>query len=122
MRATPLLLGYLLSLGAIANATAAGTTATSSMGTGTSGSSYSGTSHTAEHSASHDTSPVSGDALSIPRGASGSSGSSSSSHASSSSSASDDAPAHMGGSDATSGDSSRSSGLGWQSLLPGSIQ
>jgi hypothetical protein len=119
MRAIPLLLGCLLGLGAIANAVAAGTTAAG--GNMSASSSYNCTNHTDERSASHDSSSASGDAFAIPRGASGSTGSSSHSHTSSSSSSSDEGSMHMSGGDA-GGTSSHSSGLSWQSLLPGSIQ
>jgi hypothetical protein len=118
MRATPLLLGCLLGLGAIANATATGTTAASSM---SASSGYNCTNHAGDRSASHDNSSTNGDAFNIPRGASRSSGSSSHDHAPSSSNSSDDAPVHMGD-DASGGSSSHGSGLSWQSLLPGSIQ
>jgi hypothetical protein len=108
MRAVPLLLGCLLGLGAIANATAAGTTAAGSMGAA-SGTSYNCNQHAAEHS------------FNIPRGASGSS-SAPGNIRPSGSSTSGDAPSHMDGGESSGSGSSRSSGLGWQSLLPGSIQ
>ncbi|QRN52972.1 hypothetical protein [Dyella caseinilytica] len=119
MRATPLLLGCLLGLVTIADATAAGTTAASG---GSASSGYNCTDHAGDRSTSHETSAASGDAFNIPRGASHSTGSTSHDHASSSSTSTDDAPMHMGGGDAASGSSSHSSGLSWQSLLPGSIQ
>jgi hypothetical protein len=120
MRATPLLLGCLLGLGAIANAMAAGTTAASGMGS--TGSSYNCTDHSAEHGTDHQTSSASGDALNIPRAASHAAVSPS--NRSSSANATDDSPVHAsGGGDVPSENSSRgSSGLSWQSLLPGSIQ
>jgi hypothetical protein len=119
MRAIPLLLGCLLSLGAIANATAAGTTAAASMGKATS---YNCTSHSADASPSHDSTATSGDAFNIPHSSNGSTGSSSRTHPSASPTNTDDTPVHMGGGDATNGNASHSSGLSWQSLLPGSIQ
>ncbi|QAU23791.1 hypothetical protein EO087_07170 [Dyella sp. M7H15-1] len=121
MRSTPLLLGCLLSFCAVTNATAAGTLAANGMNAG---SGYHCTDHSAEPSTHHDNSSVSGDAMSILRsGKSSSTDSSSNNHASSSNDSADDAPVHMSGSDTSSdGGSPHSSGLGWQSLLPGSIQ
>ena len=118
MRATSLLLGCMLSLGAIANAAATGTTAGSSM---SGAASYNCDNHAdTSHAASHDSASVSGDALSIPR-SSTAAGSSSSNHTSTTSG--DEATSHIGGGgDASSGSASHSAGLGWQSLLPGSIQ
>lgn len=121
MRAISSLLVCLLGLGFVANATAAGTAAATSMSAGCIG--HGGS---AEHgSSSRDASPYNGDALSVPRT------SSSSSHASSSSNRSgnaggnsmDDNPTRFSNGDSTpDGSSHGSSGLSWQSLLPGSIQ
>ncbi|GAB2586278.1 hypothetical protein ISP15_11900 [Dyella jejuensis] len=116
MRAIPLLLGYLLSFGAIANATASSMTADGGMGAAGSAS----TDHNSDHGASHGSSSASGDALNIPH--SGASTPSGNSRSASGASTTDDTPAHFGGDDASPGGVSHGSGLGWQSLLPGSIQ
>lgn len=120
MRATSLLLGCLLSLGAIANATAAGTIATGGGGSGSSASENC-TSHAADHStASHDNSSGnSGDAFNLPHGTSAAS-SATHNRAAAAGSSSDDNSVHMSGGDGDG--SSHGSGLSWQSLLPGSIQ
>ncbi|RDS82851.1 hypothetical protein DWU98_06830 [Dyella monticola] len=124
MRATSLLLGCLLSLGAVAQAVAAGAPATGdvSASTGCTGHGNS------DHGSGHETSASNGDGLNISRSTSAvsSSSSSSSTHGSSSTNSTmDDAPAHFGGSDTSPDGASHSSGpsgLSWQSLLPGSIQ
>ncbi|RDS82676.1 hypothetical protein [Dyella psychrodurans] len=113
MRATPLLLASVLSLGTIASASATGTSTA-----GTSG--YNCTNQSGERSASRESASTGGDTLNIPR-ASSATRSATSSHASSSSST-DESATHLSGADATSSGSAHSSGLGWQSLLPGSIQ
>ncbi|GLQ47890.1 hypothetical protein GCM10007862_29410 [Dyella lipolytica] len=118
MRAIPLLLGCLLSVGAIANATATGTKAAGGI---SATSAYNCTDQSAGHATSHDTTSANGDALNIPRAGS-TAGSSGSIHASSPRSSTEDSPAHAAA-DALPGNTSHgSSGLGWQSLLPGSIQ
>jgi hypothetical protein len=117
MRAVPLLLIVLLSLGVIAHATAAETAAADNM------SSNEGSSHASDRAAGRETSSSSGDAMNIPRSGARRSVPSNSSRTNSSSSSADDTPTHFGDSDTSPDGSSRgSSGLGWQSLLPGSIQ
>ncbi|HUA80609.1 MAG TPA: hypothetical protein VL997_09575 [Dyella sp.] len=120
MRATTLLLGCLLSLGAIANVAATGTAAASvNAGAGCTGHGSS------DRSGGHDTSSSSnGDSVNVSRSNGSSSVPSSNAHAAgTANSTMDDSPAHLGGGDATPDGSSRgSSGLSWQSLLPGSIQ
>jgi hypothetical protein len=117
MRATPLLLGCLLSFGAIANATAGGVAAASTMSTA---SSCSCTNQSSGHAVSHEASSSNGDALNIPHSVTPSVSSSRST--STSSSSTDESTTHLGGSDTIPTGSSHGSGLSWQSLLPGSIQ
>jgi len=124
MRATSLLLGCLLSFGAVAQAMAAGTPASSDMSAST-GCTGHGNS---DHGSGHETSAANGEGLNLSSRSSStasSSTSSSSTHGSSSNNSTmDDAPAHLGGDTSPDGASHSSgpSGLSWQSLLPGSIQ
>jgi hypothetical protein len=116
MRATPLIIASLLSLGTFASAMAMGTSAAGTAGAN----GYNCTNQSIDHAASHESASTGGDALNIPH-ASNSVRTSSTSH-SASSNTTDENSSHFGGSDATSSGSAHSSGLGWQSLLPGSIQ
>lgn len=119
MRATSLLYGCLLSLGAVANAAATGGSAAASSMNASAGCTHNGSS---EHGSSHDTSAASGDSLNVPHSAATSSPSSNHRSGNANSNV-DDSPARFGGADnAPDGSSHGSSGLGWQSLLPGSIQ
>jgi hypothetical protein len=120
MRAISSLLVCLLGLGFVADATAAGSAAAASMSAGCTG--HGGS---AEHGSSSRDASYNGDALNVPRT------SSSSSHASSPSNRAgntggnsmDDNPTRFSNGDSTpDGSSHGSSGLSWQSLLPGSIQ
>jgi hypothetical protein len=118
MRATPLLLGCLLGLGAIATAAANGS---SVAGIGSSaGSSYNCNHQSPEHSSNHDmVAPSGGDALGVSHASAVPS--SPSSHPSSASNSSESDVIHVSD-DASPNHSSHGSGLSWQSLLPGSIQ
>jgi hypothetical protein len=113
MRATSLILASVLSLGTIASATATG-----SSKAGTAG--YNCTNQAGERSASHESASTGGDTLNLPRP--GSNNSSATTSRATGSGNTDENATHFGGSDATSSGSAHSSGLGWQSLLPGSIQ
>jgi hypothetical protein len=119
MRATALMLGCLLSLATLANAKAAGVSAAN------------GSAGCRDHasldragSSSHEAGAASGDALARHGSGSAAAPSSSDSHSGGSSGrAMDDSSTRFGGGDTSpDGSSHGSSGLGWQSLLPGSIQ
>jgi hypothetical protein len=118
MRATPLLLGCLLGLGAIATAAANGSSMTNALGT-SSGTGYNCNGQS-EHGNGHDeAASTGGDALNVSHGSATSS--SPSNHPSSANrSPENDVPRF--GEDASPNHSSHGSGLSWQSLLPGSIQ
>ncbi|GLQ90620.1 hypothetical protein GCM10007898_41960 [Dyella flagellata] len=121
MRATSLLLVCLLGLGTAANAVAAG--AAGAAGSASAG--CTGRNSSSEHAGGHDTSSSSGDTMNVSRNGNASSRqpSSSSRSGNSSNSSMDDTPTRFStGDSAPDGSSHSSSGLGWQSLLPGSIQ
>ncbi|HTV86447.1 MAG TPA: hypothetical protein VME63_13625 [Dyella sp.] len=115
MRAIPLMLASVLMLGTCANVSATGTSTTGN----TSGCNCNNPS--GEHAASHESAATGGDALNLPR-ASGSTRSDNSTSHAGSTTGSDESATHLGGGDAATSGSAHSSGLGWQSLLPGSIQ
>jgi hypothetical protein len=119
MRATPLLLGCLLGLSAIATAAANGSSIAGTL-SNSAGSSYNCNHQSPEHSSNHDAAPSGGDALGVSH-ASAVPSSPASHHSSTSSSSSESDVTHFGD-DASPNHSSHDSGLSWQSLLPGSIQ
>jgi hypothetical protein len=114
MRAIPLILASVLMLGTCANVSATGTTTAAA-------SSYNCNNQSSERSASHESASTGGDALNLPHASSSTRSDTSSSHANTTT-GSDESATHLGGGDASSSGSAHSSGLGWQSLLPGSIQ
>jgi hypothetical protein len=116
MRVTPLLLGCLLGLVTAANAAAA---AAGGMNA-SAGCTHGG----GDHVGGHDAAASGADALNASHGTVTSSSASSGNTHTGGSGAMDDSPARFGGGNDSSPDgSSRGpSGLGWQSLLPGSIQ
>jgi uncharacterized protein YceK len=115
MRTIPLILASVLLLGTCANVSATGNA------TAGASSSYNCNNQPSDRSASHESAATGGDALNLPHTSSSARSDNSSSHASSST-GSDESATHLGGNDASSSGSAHSSGLGWQSLLPGSIQ
>lgn len=122
MRATSLLLVCLLGLGAAANAAATSGAASTA---GSMGGSAGCTEHSSsDHGSSHDTSSSNGDAMSVSHhGGSSSSSSSSSNRSGNSGSGVDENPTRFNSNESSpDGSSHGSSGLSWQSLLPGSIQ
>ena len=122
VRAIPLLLVCLLGLGVVANAAAAGAAAAGGMSAGAGCTAHNGNS---ERDSSRDTSSYSGDAMNVPRsnGSSVRSTSSGSRSGNANGSSMDDSPFRFSNGDAApDGSSHGSSGLSWQSLLPGSIQ
>ena len=123
MRATSLLLVCLLGLGAAANAVAAGGAA--AAGGSNAGAGCTEHSGNSEHGNGHYASSSNGDGMNVPRGGSSSSQSSGNSHSGNSGGGNnmDDNGSRFGSGDASpDGSSHGSSGLSWQSLLPGSIQ
>jgi hypothetical protein len=119
MRVIPLLLGCLLGLGAIATAAANGSSTAGALGSSSS-SSYNCTNQPSEHS-NHDAVPTSGGVDAVAASHDGTVSSSPSTHSNNTNSASESDATHFGD-DALPNHSSHSSGLSWQSLLPGSIQ
>jgi hypothetical protein len=120
MRATPLLLGCLLGLSAIATAAANGSSIAGTLGS-SAGSSYNCTHQSPEHNSNHDAAPSSGgDALGVSH-VSAVPSSPANHHVSTPNGSSGSDVTHFGD-DASPNHSSHDSGLSWQSLLPGSIQ
>jgi hypothetical protein len=119
MRATSLLLGCLLGLGAVATAAANGSSIAGTMGN-TSGTGYNCNNQSSEHGSNHDAVAAGGgDTLSVSHVSSVSS--TPSSHRGSTSNSSESDVIHVSD-DASPNHSSHGSSLSWQSLLPGSIQ
>jgi hypothetical protein len=119
MRATPLLLGCLLGLSAIATAAANGSSIAGTLGS-SAGSSYNCTHQSPEHSSNHDAVPSSGDALGVSHA--NTVPSSPAAHRVSTPNGSSESDVPHFGDDASPNHSAHDSGLSWQSLLPGSIQ
>ena len=111
MRATHLLLGCVLCFGVSATAVAANTSAAHSTDSTACPTPDGGSNHGGNHDGS-----ASGDAVSVSHSTAASV------HTAHSSSSADEGSIRIGADGGGASDSSRSSNLGWQSLLPGSIQ